>query len=164
MERLQGVLVGGKALRNSTPPDRCLFTVARRSHAQLACKAPQRPVFQYPQAQDRGLVHRGGEGVEIGACAWAGCIKALMTQRMNAFLVLAARHPHQAAVIAQVVLQGFLDTRLEERGRMKSSLEAGSSADELKAGHLAGIIELGQIGETPLKAGGPGHRPKAGTP
>jgi hypothetical protein len=54
------------------------------------------------------------------------------------------------------MLQGSLDTRFEERGRMKPSLEAGSGADELKAGHLAGIIELYQIGETPLKAAGQG--------
>jgi hypothetical protein len=45
------------------------------------------------------------------------------------------------------MLQGSLDTRFEEMGRMKPSLEAGSGADELKAGHLAGIIELYQIGK-----------------
>jgi hypothetical protein len=70
---------------------------------------------------------------------------------MNAFLVVATRNSHQAAVIAQIVLQGSLDTRLEERGRMKSWLEAGSGADELKAGRLAGVIELDQIGKAPLK-------------
>jgi hypothetical protein len=75
---------------------------------------------------------------------------------MNTLIVLAARHPHQAAMIAQILLQGSLDTRLEERGRVEPWLEAGSSADQLKAGHLAGIIELDQIGETPLEAAGQG--------
>lgn len=59
-------------------------------------------------------------------------------------------------MIAQIVLQGSLNMPLEERGRVEPSLEAGSSADELKAGRLAGIIELDQIGETPLKAAGQG--------
>ena len=79
-----------------------------------------------------------------------------MPQRMNAYLVVATRNSHQAAVIAQIVLQGSLDTQLEERSGVKPSLEAGSRADELKAGHLAGIIELDQVGETPLKAAGQG--------
>jgi hypothetical protein len=134
--------------------------------------------LQQPQAQDHRLVRRkalqqgvsgnaeafggwlfalgGGEGVEIRAFAWAESVEALMPQRMNAFLVLAARHPHQAAVIAQIVLQGSLDTRLEERGRMKPCLEAGSGADQLIAGQVAGVIEFDQIGETPLKAAGQG--------
>ncbi len=76
---------------------------------------------------------------------------------MNALLVLAAGDPHQATVIAQVVLQGCLIPALEESGRGAASRpEAGSSADQLKAGHLAGVIELDQIGEAPLKAAGQG--------
>ena len=83
-------------------------------------------------------------------------IEALMAPGVNSLLVLAAGDPRQAAVIEQIVLQGSLDTRLEERSGVKPSLEAGSSADELKAGHLTGIIELDQIGKAPLKAAGQG--------
>lgn len=75
-----------------------------------------------------------------------------MPQRVNAFLVLTAGDPHQTIVIAQIVLQGSLDTRLVERDWVDPSLEAGSGADELKAGHQAGVIEHDQIGEAPLKA------------
>jgi hypothetical protein len=47
-----------------------------------------------------------------------------MPQRVNAFLVLTAGDPHQTTVIAQVMLQGSLDTRLEERGRHNKAREA----------------------------------------
>ena len=89
-------------------------------------------------------------------CDGAGGIEALMPQRMNAVLVFSPGDPHQATVIVQVMLQGSMDKRLEERGRVKPRLEAGSSEDQLKAGHLAGIIEFDQIGEKPLKATGQG--------
>jgi hypothetical protein len=79
-----------------------------------------------------------------------------MPQRVNAFLVLTAGDPQQTTAIVQIVLQGSLDTRLVERGWVEPSLEAGSGADELKAGHQAGVIVLDQIGEAPLKAAGQG--------
>jgi hypothetical protein len=45
------------------------------------------------------------------------------------------------------MLQGSLDTPLEEASRGAASrLDASGSADQLIAGHLAGIIELDQIG------------------
>lgn len=68
-----------------------------------------------------------------------------MLPGMNALLVLAAGDPHQATVIAQVMLQSSVDTLLEEGSRGATSrLEAGGGADQLIAGHLAGIIELDQ--------------------
>ena len=68
-----------------------------------------------------------------------------MAPGMNALLVLAAGHPHQATVIAQVMLQGSVDTMLDEGSRGAASrLEAGGGADQLIAGQLAGIIELDQ--------------------
>jgi hypothetical protein len=60
-------------------------------------------------------------------------------------------------MIAKVMLQGSMNPALEISLRGAASrLEAGSGADQLKAGHLAGIIELDQIEETPLKAAGQG--------
>jgi len=80
-----------------------------------------------------------------------------MAPGVDALLVLTAGDPHQATVIAQVVLQGSLDTPLEEGSRGEASrLEAGSGADQLKAGHLAGIIELDQPREALLKTAGQG--------
>ena len=78
-----------------------------------------------------------------------------MAQRMNALLVLTAGDPHQATVIAQVMLQGSVDTPLEVGSRGAASrLEAGGSADQLVAGHLAGIIELDQPREALLETAG----------
>jgi hypothetical protein len=79
-------------------------------------------------------------------------IEALMAQRMNALLVLTAGDPHEATMIAQEMLQGSLNPALEEGSRgAVSRLEAGSSTDKLIAGHLTGIIELGQAREAPLE-------------
>lgn len=65
-----------------------------------------------------------------------------MAPGVDTLLVLTAGDPHQAAVIAQVMLQGSVDRQLEECSRgVASRLEAGSSANQLVAGHLAGIIE-----------------------
>jgi hypothetical protein len=46
--------------------------------------------------------------------------------------VLAVEDPHQASVIAQVILQDSLN----------SPLEAGGDTNRLIAGHMEGIIEL----------------------
>jgi hypothetical protein len=76
---------------------------------------------------------------------------------VNAFLVLAAGDPHRATVIPQVMLQGSLNPQLEEGSRGAASrLEAGGSADQLIAGHLAGIIELDQPSEALLETAGQG--------
>ena len=78
-----------------------------------------------------------------------------MAPGVNSLLVLAAGDPLQAAVIPQVMLQGSVDTLLEAGSRgIASRLKAGSGADQLIAGHLAGVIELDQIGETPLETAG----------
>lgn len=90
------------------------------AETQLPAYRPLRLALQHPQAQNHGLVRRkalqqgvsgnaeafggglfafgGGEGVKIGGFAWAEGIEALVPQRMNALLVLAARNSHQAAV------------------------------------------------------------------
>ena len=74
---------------------------------------------------------------------------------MNAFLLLAAGEPHQTALIAQVVLQGCVDSVLEEGSRgEKSRLEAGGDADQLLAGHLGGIIAVDQPSEALLVRAG----------
>ena len=71
---------------------------------------------------------------------------------MNAFLLLAAGEPHQTALIAQVVLQGCVDSVLEEGSRGETSrLEAGGNADQLLAGHLEGIIAVDQPSEALLE-------------
>jgi hypothetical protein len=54
---------------------------------------------------------------------------------MNSLIVLMVGDPHQAAVIAQVMLRGSVDTLLEEDSRGAASrLEAGRGADQLIAG------------------------------
>jgi len=58
--------------------------------------------------------------------AFSVSIEALMAPRMDALLVLTAGDPHQATVIAQVMLQGSVDTPLEVGRRGAASrLEAG---------------------------------------
>jgi hypothetical protein len=53
------------------------------------------------------------------------------------------------------MLQGSVDTPLEVGSRGAASrLDAGGSADQLVAGHLAGVIELDQAREALLKAAG----------
>ncbi len=166
-----------------------------RADAELPADRPQRLAFQHPQAQDRGLARRKalqqgvsghagafgadwlfarrrGEDVQQRPFAWADCIEALMAPGVNAFLVLAAGDPHQATVIAQVLLQGSLLTQLQVGSRGAASrLETGSGADELKAGHLAGAVELDQMREALLKVASqsigqrqklPNHRIAAG--
>jgi hypothetical protein len=55
------------------------------------------------------------------------------------------------------MLQGSVDTLLEVGSRGAASrLEAGSGADQLVAGHLAGIIELDQPREALLETAGQG--------
>jgi hypothetical protein len=55
------------------------------------------------------------------------------------------------------MLQGSLDTPLEEASRGAASrLDASGSADQLIAGHLAGIIELDQPREALLETAGQG--------
>ncbi len=108
-----------------------------RADAQLACDAPQRPALQHPQEQDRGLIGRkplqqrfcrnaeafcgcwlfalgGGEMVEERTLVGTVSIEALMAPGVNSLLVLTVGDPHQAAVIVQVMLQGSVDTLLEE--------------------------------------------------
>jgi len=81
------------------------------------------------------------------------CSEALMDPRVNANLVLAAGDPHQATVIAQVMLQGSLISLLEKDSRGSASrLEA--SANQLIPGLLAGIIELDQSREALLETAG----------
>jgi len=76
---------------------------------------------------------------------------------MNALLILTAGGPHQATEIMQEVLQGSVDTPLEEGSRGAASwLEAGSGTYQLVAGHLAGIIELDQPREALLETAGQG--------
>ena len=80
-----------------------------------------------------------------------------MPPGVNAFLVLATGDPHQATVTAQVVLQGSLHPQLQVGRRGAASrLEAGSGADQLITGHLAGIIELDQPREALLETAGQG--------
>ena len=67
-----------------------------------------------------------------------------MAPGMNAFFVLTAGEPHKASVIAQIVLQGSLNPDLEEDRRRNLWLDATGSADQLIAGHLAGVIKLDQ--------------------
>jgi hypothetical protein len=58
-----------------------------------------------------------------------------MAPGMNSLIVLMVGDPHQAAVIAQVMLRGSVDTLLEEDSRGAASrLEAGRGADQLIAG------------------------------
>jgi hypothetical protein len=60
-------------------------------------------------------------------------------------------------VIAQVMLQGSLNSLLEENScGAASRLDAGRGTDELVAGNLAGIIELDQPREAPLETAGQG--------
>jgi hypothetical protein len=55
------------------------------------------------------------------------------------------------------MLQGSMDTLLEVGSQGATSrLEAGGSADQLIAGHLAGIIELDQPREALLETAGQG--------
>ena len=73
--------------------------------------------------------------VEIGPLVGPVGIEALMPQRMNAFLVLTARDPHQAAMIAKLMLQGSLNPALEiSRRGAASRLDAGRGVDQLIAG------------------------------
>lgn len=65
-----------------------------------------------------------------------------MTPGVYALLVLAAVDPHEATVIAQVMLQSSVDTTLEEGSRGAASrLEAGS--------HHQGAHKGGQVGIDP---------------
>jgi len=81
--------------------------------------------------------------------------RAVTPAPVNTFLLLAAGEPHQTALIAQVVLQGCVDSVLEEGSRGAASrLEAGGGADQLIAGHLAGIIKLDQHREALLERAG----------
>ncbi len=82
-----------------------------------------------------------------------------MPPGIDALLVLAAGDPHQTAIIPQIVLQGSLLTELQVGSRRKPSPQAGGGADQLQAGHLAGVVELDQPLEAPLKAAGQGIRP-----
>jgi hypothetical protein len=64
--------------------------------------------------------------------AQAFVFEALMPPRGKALLLLAAGDPHQANVIAQDMLQGSVDTTLEEGSRAAASrLQVASGADQL---------------------------------
>jgi hypothetical protein len=69
-------------------------------------------------------------------------MQALVAPGVAALLVLTTRDPDQAAVIAEVVEQGALDTTAQIASGRGWLADLAAGEPELHLGHLAGILQL----------------------
>ncbi len=93
--------------------DRLLGTRRGRTATSLAGSLCSSAYAETPRPSEAGSSLSKDELVEVRPLVGTVSIEALMAPGVNALLVLAAGEPHQAAVIAQVMLQGSVDKLLE---------------------------------------------------